>query len=154
MEYEVRVKQVEPVEVVSIRSKMSMSNIGTAMGACYDELYRYLQEAGGECLGGCYAVYHGEMFDPEDMDVECCFSVARPLPDKGRIFSRVLEGATVASTLHVGPYATLEGAYRALGEWVEKNGRTYAGPARDVYLDDPYNTPPEKLRTEVQFPIK
>lgn len=153
--YEVILKEVPEMSVISIRMNMSMKTISEDMGKCYEELYSYLQEAGGLFTGEVMAIYHcDENFDPDNFDAECCFSVKAFLPDKGRIKSRLLEGALMAATVHKGSYPELGAAYGAISEWMKANSYDYAGPMRDVYLNDPCNVPEDELLTEVLFPVR
>ena len=64
-----------------------------------------------------------------------------------------MPGGVCASTVHVGPYNEVGKAYVALQKWMTDNGRAPAGPAREVYLNDPEAVPPEELQTEIDWPI-
>ncbi|MDJ0769409.1 MAG: hypothetical protein QNJ12_11465 [Ilumatobacter sp.] len=37
--------------------------------------------------------------------------------------------------------------------WVTEHGHEFAGPAREIYLNDPTTTEPSEYLTEVQWPI-
>jgi effector-binding domain-containing protein len=56
-------------------------------------------------------------------------------------------------TTHVGPYDTLPKTYDAFRAYVIAHGYTPNGAIVSWYIDDPGNTPPEKLRTEMYWPI-
>ena len=61
---------------------------------------------------------------------------------------------TVARTLHVGPYEDLGAAYRALTEWIDRNGLEAAGPVQERYLNGPGDgATPAEYRTEVEIPV-
>jgi AraC family transcriptional regulator len=53
----------------------------------------------------------------------------------------------------VGPYSAIGEAYTALGEWMAMNGYDYE-VCYEFYLNDPEETAPEQLETEIVFPIK
>jgi effector-binding domain-containing protein len=54
----------------------------------------------------------------------------------------------------VGPYEDLGGAYRALTEWIDRNGLEVAGPVQERYLNGPGDlVSPAEYRTEVEIPI-
>jgi len=44
-------------------------------------------------------------------------------------------------------------AYEAIREYMAKEGLKVAGVYREVYLNDPNETPEEELLTEVQVPV-
>ena len=60
-----------------------------------------------------------------------------------------------ACTLHVGPYTGLGDAWSAfMGRWLPKSGhRLGDGPTFEIYRNNPANTAPENLRTELYLPI-
>ena len=64
-----------------------------------------------------------------------------------------IPGAHVVFTTHKGPYSGVPEAYAALFAWLEENGRKPAGPAREVYLNDPQDVPESELLVEVSIPL-
>lgn len=65
-----------------------------------------------------------------------------------------VEAATVAYTLHQGPYSGVGSAIEKVNKWIREVGLTPQGPPIAVYLNDPQEVPPESLLTEVQWPVK
>ncbi len=61
----------------------------------------------------------------------------------------VLPGGAWASTLHVGPYAQLPLAYRALLEHVRDRGHEARGPVTETYVNDPRTAGPADLVTRL-----
>jgi AraC family transcriptional regulator len=71
-----------------------------------------------------------------------------------------LEERTLAAGRHAvlemtGPYSDLAAAWGWLyGDWMAAEGeRPAAAPAYEIYLNDPSNTPPEALRTDLYAPL-
>jgi effector-binding domain-containing protein len=57
-------------------------------------------------------------------------------------------------TTHVGPYDTLAKTYGAFRAYMAAHGYIAGGPSFSRYVDDPASTTPEKLRTEIYWPIQ
>jgi DNA-binding transcriptional MerR regulator len=64
-----------------------------------------------------------------------------------------LPGGTFAWLVHRGPYEELGLAHHALQAWAQEHGHPPRGPIREIYENDPHETPPEALVTEVWLPI-
>ena len=78
----------------------------------------------------------------------------RRSPDDGEVVGRAEPATLVATTVHRGPYDEEGPAYQTVDAWVQEHGHASAGPAREVYLTDPDETPdPADYLTEIQFPI-
>lgn len=66
-----------------------------------------------------------------------------------------LAGGRYARATHVGPYAMLADAWwRMMREWVPGSGNRIAGGAcYEIYRNNPSNTRPEELLTDLYVPI-
>ncbi len=65
----------------------------------------------------------------------------------------VFDHPKVAYALHVGPYEKVSETYARVSAFIAQNGWQVIGPALEIYLDNPAETAPEKLRTEILFPV-
>ncbi len=67
-----------------------------------------------------------------------------------------IAGGTYAVLRHKGPYADMHLAYSWLyGEWLVGSGREAAdAPAFEEYLNNPRDTPPTELLTDIHLPLK
>ncbi len=108
-------------------------------------------------------VYHD---DPSRVRTERLHSTARvpvnvygdplPSPAPGKLHARLerSEPLLVASLLHVGPYDRVRPTISRLLLALPRLDLEVAGPEMERYLNDPETTPPEKLETEVMFPVE
>ena len=76
-----------------------------------------------------------------------------PLPDD--LEEHRLPAGRYAVARHVGSYETLGDTWaRFLGEWLPASGEQLAdGPSFEKYLNNPMDTPKEKLETEIYVPV-
>jgi AraC family transcriptional regulator len=103
------------------------------------------------------AIYYD---DPETTPAEELHSDAGlTVPDGAYLPSEVIErrlpAGQYARATHVGPYTTLGDTWaRMMGEWLPRSGhRVGNGPTYEVYRNNPSNTRPEELRTDLYVPI-
>jgi len=77
-----------------------------------------------------------------------------PPPGSERGYLERTEPVVVVSAVHVGPYDKVFPTYGMLFQALPAMGLRYVGPMQEVYLNDPADTPPDKLRTEVQLVVE
>ena len=152
MAYECDVKEQSSQPTLAIRTRTSVGELSQVLGQAYGSIAHYVGELGGQFAGPPYVAYYND--DMEDLDIEIGLPVARELPARGEIKARETPGGRVATCVHVGPYSDIEPAYEALARWVDENGYEPSGVAYEFYLNDPEETPPEELMTEIMFPLK
>jgi effector-binding domain-containing protein len=106
----------------------------------------------GPCLSLCY---DGE-YRESDADIEMALPVQGQVSIPDPSFSvRTLPAVRVVSVVYKGPYehegfsVAFENAFRFAAE----KGYETTGPDRQVYLNNPDETPAEELLTEVQIPL-
>ena len=51
--------------------------------------------------------------------------------------------------MHIGPYATMNQSHQAMWDEVKSRGMTPSMPVWEIYIDDPSETAPDSLRTEI-----
>jgi effector-binding domain-containing protein len=152
MEYVVATHELPAQPIFSIRERQAPPDIPAFLSGAFGELFGRLGLLGIPPAGHPFVIYHA--FGPADMDAEVCVPMAEAASATGRMQSRETPAMTVARTLNVGPYEELGAAYRALTEWIERNGLEAAGPVQERYLNGPGDgVGPGEFRTEVEIPI-
>jgi effector-binding domain-containing protein len=96
-------------------------------------------------------MYHN--MDMNNLDVEIGFPVTQASGGSGRVKPGKLPGGKAAVTLHVGPYDKIGEAYDRLTAFVKEQGLKPLEVCYEFYLNDPVETPPEELKTEIYFPL-
>ena len=67
---------------------------------------------------------------------------------------RSIPAGRVVSTMHKGAYGEVGKAYKAGFDFMTKKGLAPIGPTRELYLNDPNETPESELLTEIQVPVQ
>jgi effector-binding domain-containing protein len=152
MSYQCEVTKRASQPTLNIRTRTAVEDLPRVLGQAYGSIAQYLGELGEQPAGPPFVAYHNQ--DMQDLDIEIGFSVARQLPGRGDIQAGEIPGGKVATCLHIGPYSEIGPAYTALSQWMEEQGYEPTGVAYESYLNDPEQTPPEELRTQIAFPLK
>lgn len=152
MIYEIAQRELPDQPIVSIRQLADQAELPVLIGSCFAELYGNLGRLGIAPTGEPFLLYHS--FGPDRVDAEVCVPVGGPVSETDRITSRVLPAATVAETLHAGPYEQLGDAYDALQGWMGQHGFEVVWPVRERYLNEPGpQVQPADYRTIISMPI-
>jgi effector-binding domain-containing protein len=152
VEYVIATRELGPQAIFSIRERRATADLPGFLSAAFADLFGRLGLLGIRPAGHPFVLYHA--FGPVDVDAEVCVPIDTSASAAGRIGSRELPAMTVARTLHVGRYEDLGAAYRALTEWIDRNGFEAAGPVQERYLNGPGDgAAPTEYRTEVEIPI-
>jgi effector-binding domain-containing protein len=153
MSYEISVRDVPDQWIVSTRRQLGVPEIPGFIGESYDRIFGLLVRLGMEASAPPFVIYHH--FGPDKLDAEAAVPVARKVVPTEGLKVRKLHGATVAWTLHVGPYEALGQAYEALTDWIADHGRETTGPVRERYLNGPGQAiGPSDYVTEIEMPVK
>ncbi len=132
---------------LSIRMRTSVEELPQVFGKGYGEIAQYLEELQEQPVGPPFAIYYN--MDMQNLDVEFGFPIPMNLKGKNNIqISETPSGKSV-SCIHVGPYSDVDAAYNALFQWIKDGGYKATGVTYEVYLNDPDETPPEKLETQI-----
>jgi len=103
-----------------------------------------------------YATYHVDGYIEGPVDVEVVVGVENLLIDAdGFTFKETEPIEQAISILVPGEYSNVAPAYNFLGRWIEENGYTICGNARQLILKGPCNeTNPNDYLSEIQIPVK
>ncbi|MEO0399490.1 MAG: GyrI-like domain-containing protein [Pseudomonadota bacterium] len=141
------------VAYVRLTTASTAGAIGHAMGDGFAKVMGALQSAGIAPSGPPLAAYHH--FD----DTETTFDVCLPIPKES--ISAVIGVKTIETLggealrfVHKGPYGTLEHTYAVAMAELEAAGLTLKSPSYEIYVNDPGETPEDRLMTEILMPIE
>jgi AraC family transcriptional regulator len=107
-------------------------------------------------IAGPTGLVRGEpMMLAEQLRSDAGLTVPDEVPLPAEVVERRLPAGRYARATHVGPYDTLGDSWsRMMGEWLPGSGnRVGAGPSYEVYRNNPADTRPENLRTDLYIPL-
>ena len=150
------IKDVPALRVVSKREKGSYGEtIGRLIGELCGTIFRPDNQRNLVKMSGpCMAIYHDQEYKEKDADIEVAIPVTGRIEVDAGVNVKNLPPVRVLAVVHKGSYDTLHLTYKDLYEYMMKNRMEFAGPGRELYLNDPGKTTPEELLTEIQMPIK
>lgn len=149
--YEVAIKKVDRLKVVSIRDVIPAYD---DIGRLYGELFGYLGSQGMGPAGPPLAICHDDEYREKDVDMEAAVPVAGKVPGNERVKFRELPAAQMASVTHIGGYDSISQAYNAIMAWIDQNGYRITDHDRETYLVGPGQAEPASYVTEVQLPVE
>lgn len=176
--YDIVIKSVEPIRVVSVRDKIAAY---PAIGALYGELYGFLRRNHIRPTGLAAAIYHDSEYKDTDIDAEAVLAIetagtaSERHQDDGKPWPATLPGIgsksddeririyelpfieQAACTVHHGSFKTLEQAYQALWQWVNENNYKVCAPTRELHIycgEGTVSPDDETYVTEIQFPVQ
>lgn len=78
----------------------------------------------------------------------------KPNPALARLRLEPFHEGLVVQTLHIGPYATEPETVARMHTVAEAEGLTGHGLHHEIYLNDPFKTAPERLKTILRHPVQ
>jgi effector-binding domain-containing protein len=153
-DYQIVLKEVPATKVISLRRVLVKPQYQRLLWA---ELLEYCEKNNVRIAGTALAIYHSVGTRQGGWDIEVCIPVDTDHTPSGNVKISILPAVEVmACTIHAGPFHTVQKAYTALNEWVEKNGYHITGPTRELNLrlpNIPSNQDDSDAVNEIQFPI-
>ncbi len=133
-----------------VKTRTPVERISEVLGQAFGELISAVTSQGATVSGPPYVAYRN--MNPSDLDLEIGVPVSEPLAARGRLEPGELPGGIWASTLHIGPYTSVGPAWNELHGYLRAQGKVAAPVGYEFYFDPP-ETPPERTRTRVAFPL-
>ena len=150
-------KDVPPIRALTIRGEGPYQELLTSLiGQICEEMESPSNVRNGvAATGPVGSVYIGEDCDEHGGLVEVFLPVTGPVTIANpAIEVKTLPAATVISAVHKGPHHTLGMAHAKMYGLLEREGFESAGAPRELYLNDPADTPEGDLLTEIQYPVR
>ncbi len=104
-------------------------------------------------LGVCYD--NPQITPADQIRYDACVSLDEHQQAVGDVNEMEVGGRSYAVATHKGPYSSLGSVYDYIYHvWAGKSGKTLeSGPCIEIYKNDPQDTAPEDLLTDVYVPL-
>ncbi len=151
----VEIVTMEAMDVVFVR------HIGPydMCGAAWEKLCQWaapkgLMQPGVTFLGLSYD--DPQVTPPEKLRYEACIEVIPPVEVEAPVGLKHIKAGRYAMGTHLGPYDRLAETYAMLcGQWIPQNGHEIDDRAcAEIYRNNPEDTQPEDLITDIYIPLK
>ncbi len=153
MKYELEERSRDAIHSLVKRRRVAHDGMSDALGEILPAVFEYAVKNGVAIVGQPFCRYLD--WSPSGVTVEAGLPIAAAHEGSGDIVSLEIPAGPALSTVHVGPYDTLDQAYAAVEAWVVEHARTTSAPAMEIYVTDPGEVPdPSQWQTEVVQPLE
>ena len=150
MEYQVEVLREPPREAAVHRFEADLAHLDEQMGPAFETVSSFLASHEVPITGPALGIYDVRR---DGMGAAVGFEVEGPFEGGPGVESFVIPASETVSTIHVGPYTHLSGAYGALREYAARLGRRLDEHRMwEEYLAGP-EVPSDEVRTRVVWPL-
>ena len=141
----------EPFAYITITARMT--EISKAMGEGFGQLSMLFAQAKATMAGMPMAHYleYDEKSTTFQLGFPCRADETEALRDAGLSIGETPSGRNMKA-VHIGPYDSIVGTYNAMTEAMKAQGLTAARDMWEAYFSPP-ETPPDKIKTEVTWPL-
>lgn len=148
-----KIETMRPRPFAFVTRTAKMTEISSAMAEGFAALGAMFAKAGATMAGMPMAHYRA--YDAKtttfDLGFPCRSEDTKALAAAGLSIGETPAGQSMTAT-HVGPYDTVVSTYNAMTTEMQSQGLKPAGDMWEIYFSPP-DTPPERIRTDVVWPI-
>ncbi|ERK30042.1 MerR family transcriptional regulator [Clostridium intestinale] len=148
MSYEIKIKEIEPVKVASIRFKGKYSDVGKHIGKIYKAIK-------GKAVGEPFNCYYDSEY-AEEADIELCVPTSEKI-ENDEVTTKELPKIKAITTIHKGDYGSLNKAYKSILDYAKDKNYKCLTPSREIYIKGPgkiFKGNPNNYITEIIIPIE
>jgi len=140
------------VPTMVVRTTSPVDKLPVVLGECYDKVMAYLSSQNEQPTGAPFVIYHN--LNMQALDLEAGFPSTHALSGAGDVKPSVLPAGQMISSEYTGTYQDMPPAYDSMTALAKEKHVELSGMAIEIYLNDPTDTPPDKLKTHILLPVK
>lgn len=149
----IQVREVPARPALLVHARFPNDQIGHELGRIFGDVMRWAGRHEVHTAGPAFARYAS--WDAEQCELDAGVVVdAPPTSTDAPISVGKIGGCLAACATHVGPYEELHATYDSMQAWMAANGYEPAGQMWEEYLTSPRNTPPERAKTAIYWPVR
>lgn len=153
MSYEITKKTITETPFLYMRKQTVQEEVANALASMFGPIFAYATTQGIPFAGPPTARYVS--FGPGLITIEAGMPVVGAPEGTEEIMVGSLVGGAVVSTIHQGPYDSLNLGHEAIQRWMMENGEEAGSSPWEVYVTDPGEVPdPAGWLTEIVHPLK
>ena len=152
-----KIQEVEAKQAIYIRLFGEYSSLD--FPGTWKRLWQFVKEnklfsAGIEHI--CFYYDDPKVTESHKLRTDICLVIHKPAVAKGEIGVKEIEGGKYAVFHYQGPYDQLGSVYDTIyGKWIPEGGyQVRNAPLFEKYVNNPENTAPDKLITEIYIPVE
>jgi effector-binding domain-containing protein len=145
---------VAATTAAAISDTIDIEDAGAWYQGALGELHASLAAQDIAIAGPAGGIYSNDLFTEDRGEATVFIPCDLTFRPTGRIDSRVIPAAELATTTHAGSHADIDRSYGALATYVAQHALGVDGPIREYYLTDRYTTTDQsEWRTQIGWPI-
>lgn len=151
-ESKMEIKELKKQSTLVIKKKIKQGEIAAVLGEIFGKVMRHVTISGIKPLSAPFARYN--MGEGDSFEIEAGVIVPEGSKGEGEIVAGDLPAGKTAFAVYTGPYDGLKGAHERLNAELKKQALKENGPRWEIYVNDPGDTKPEALKTEIYIAVK
>ncbi len=150
---DITLTQIEPRPFIGIRRKVPVAELGAFFTEVLPMVMHWLQARGIQPASMPMAMWCAMDMQTHVADCHAGFFLHEAVEGDGELTPGQSAGGDALTVTHTGPYDTVGQSWMAVYKRAGELGRT-PGAGWEIYLDDPTDTPADKLRTAIHLPVQ
>jgi effector-binding domain-containing protein len=152
-----KIKEIGPLRVIAVSGEGSYNEIvGELIGKLCAEVASGSNSGGQMKVSGpVMSIYPCDDCDETGGTVEIALPVTGSVTiSNEEIVLKTLPAVRALTVIHKGPHHNLGMAHKQIYDYINEKKQNICGSPRELYLNDPAETPEEELLTEIQYPVE